>query len=218
MKFIMSYSGGKDSILALHRLVGQGHQPVGLLVMFHEEAGRSWFHGIDPPLLQAIAKALDLPLFLCGAAGDAYHLAMEECLIRAKSLGAEACAFGDIDIEAHRQWDEARCAATGLEALLPLWQRGREENAREAVALGYRCLIKCINRDVLPERFLGRELSVELLEEMKRLGIDLCGENGEYHTVVVDGPLFLHPVACECRETLRFGKFSAINLIANREE
>ncbi len=213
MKFVLSYSGGKDSVLALHKMVSDGHEPVALLVAFRQEAGRSWMHGIDPPLLNALAESLGLPMLICPAAGETYGEDMERSLGEAKAMGAEACVFGDIDVEDHRQWDEARCAAAGLEAVLPLWGRDREENAREAISLGFRCLIKCIQTDVLPESCLGQPLSLAMLDEMRRLGVDLCGENGEYHTVATDGPVFRYPVETENRGIVRLGHITAADLV-----
>lgn len=104
MKFVMSYSCGKDSTLALHKMVEQGHTPVALLVMFNQDQERSWFHGVDRPLLEQIAASLELPLLLCPSSGEEYHLAFEEGLRRAMEMGAEACVFGDIDIEDNAAW------------------------------------------------------------------------------------------------------------------
>lgn len=218
MNFVLSYSGGKDSALALHRMVSAGHRPMGLVVMMNRQAGRSWFHGVDPALLEQISAALDIPLLPCPADGGDYHTALEALLRQCARDGAEACVFGDIDIQDHLDWDRARCAAAGLEAVLPLWGRDRRENALEAVDLGYRCVVKCVDRAKLPERFLGRPLSRALLEEMEGFGVDLCGENGEYHTVVLDGPLFRRPVPYQCREVLRFGHISAIDIVYAGEE
>lgn len=114
MKFVLSFSGGKDSILALHKMIEAGHEAVGLLVMFREQADRSWVHGLDQQMLGAIAEALDIPLICCHADGETYAEDMEHCLMQARELGAEACVFGDIDIAEHRAWDEARCEAVGL--------------------------------------------------------------------------------------------------------
>ena len=89
MKFVMSYSCGKDSTLALHKMVEQGHTPVALLVMFNQDQERSWFHGVDRPLLEQIAASLELPLLLCPSSGEEYHLAFEEGLRRAMEMGAD---------------------------------------------------------------------------------------------------------------------------------
>ncbi len=116
MKFVMSYSCGKDSTLALHHMIGQGHEPIALLTMVNETVDRSFFHGADYKMLQAYSEALRIPLLLTSAKGENYHLAMEESLRKASEMGAEAACFGDIDIEANRQWAEERCNNTGLEA------------------------------------------------------------------------------------------------------
>lgn len=102
--------------------------------------------------------------------------------------------FGDIDTDGHREWDEARCAAAGLKAVLPLWSKDRLELVRRTLDLGYRCVIKCVRIGVLPEDWLGQVLCHAHVEQMLAMGLDACGENGEYHTVAVDGPLFHHPV------------------------
>ena len=214
MKFVISYSGGKDSVLSLHKMLEQGHEPVGLLVMFNEGQGRSWFHGLDPALLDEVSGALGIPLISCPSAGEDYHLAMERGLGQAKALGAEACAFGDIDIEGNRQWCVDRCNAVGLSCLHPLWQRGRMDNTRELLELGYKCLIKCVHNDLLPREYLGRTLDRGLIKEMEALGIDVCGENGEYHTLAVDGPAFHSPVRFVCGKVLDFGNISVIDIRA----
>lgn len=217
MQFVMSYSCGKDSTLALHKMVEAGHTPVALLVMFHEGQERSWFHGVDRPLLERIAAALELPLLLCPPTGEAYHLAFEEGLRRAMAMGAEACVFGDIDIEDNAAWCRARCEAAGLSACFPLWQRNRVENTREAVSLGYRCVVKCVRNGVLPQEYLGRVMDEEMIRDMDSRGIDVCGENGEYHTIVLDGPLFHRPVGYICREILDFGTISAVNIVSGED-
>ncbi len=200
-------------MLALHHMTAEGHIPVALLVAFRQEAGRSWIHGMEPQMLEAVSQSLGIPLWRCDVAGETYGEDMERHLCRAQTMGAEACVFGDIDIEDHRLWDEARCEAVGLKAILPLWGRNREENVLEAIDLGYRCLIKCVQNALVPEHFLGQALSRPLLEQMRPLGIDLCGENGEYHTLVVDGPLFRQPVEVENRGTVRLGHNTVADLV-----
>ena len=212
MKFILSYSAGKDSVMALHKMVAAGHEPAGLLVMVNRELQRSWFHGADLPLLREIARSLDIPLLLCESGGGDYHTAMEAALKQAKAQGVGACVFGDIDIEDHRTWCRERCDAAGLQCIHPLWQRNRTENTAEILALGYRCIIKCVRNADLPPSLLGRVWDAGLVEEMQRRGIDVCGENGEYHTIVLDGPLFHFPVPYACHEVLDFGSHSAINI------
>lgn len=159
MKFIMSYSCGKDSTLALHHMIAQGNEPVALLTMVNQDADRSFFHGADYPMLRAYSDALGIPFLPVPAAGENYHLAMERSLKEAAALGAEAACFGDIDIEGSRAWCEARCRNAGLKAVFPLWHRDRGENVRQLVALGYQCLIKSINNTLLPKSLLAGSLT-----------------------------------------------------------
>jgi len=212
MNFVMSYSCGKDSTLALHKMIEQGHKPVALLVMVNEKVDRSFFHGADYAMLEAYSKCLELPLLITPSEGEQYHLAMEESLRKAKAMGVEAACFGDIDIEGNRMWAEERCINAELEAVFPLWQRNREKNVYELVELGYQCLIKSINNTLLPKSILGKFIDDVSISMMKDCGIDICGENGEYHTLVVDGPVFKHPLPYQTGELLDFGDFSIVDV------
>lgn len=210
--FVMSYSGGKDSTLALHKMLALGGAPTALLVMFNSGDGRSFFHGADGALLERYSAALQIPLLRVPSCGEDYHLAMEEALRKAKKSGAEFACFGDIDIEGHRIWGEERCRNAGLSALYPLWHANREENAREVINLGYKCVIKSIDNTKLPKSMLGKILDEALLEEMAQCGMDVCGENGEYHTLVVDGPIFRSPIQYTAGKILDFGERSLIEI------
>lgn len=189
-KFLMSFSCGKDSTLALEKMMERGGTCMGLMVMVSDENQRSWFHGASEGLLRRYSKALELPLWCVLSRGEDYHLAMEKTLLKAKEMGCEQVCFGDIDIEGNRAWGEERCRNTGLEAVYPLWHSGREENVREILRRGYKCLIKSVNPRLLPEELVGQLLSEDVLKTMAARGVDLCGENGEYHTLVVDGSIF----------------------------
>lgn len=213
MKFAMSYSGGKDSALALYRMVSAGHTPVALLTTINTRQERSWFHGIQRELLQQVADSLEIPLLACECEPEAYTQALEDGLKKAKEMGAQACAFGDIDIEEHREWDEERCKNTGLEACFPLWQQNREQLTQEVVEAGFKAMIKIVQSDVLDESFLGQILSEPLVQKIKEAGADPCGENGEYHTFVFDGPVFSHPVAIKTGKILDFGSHKAIDIV-----
>lgn len=214
MKFVMSYSCGKDSTLALHHMIARGNEPMALLTMVNQDADRSFFHGADYPMLRAYSDALGIPLLPVPAAGENYHLAMERSLKEAAALGVEAACFGDIDIEGNRAWCEARCRNAGLKAVFPLWHRDRRENVRQLVALGYQCLIKSINNTLLPKSLLGRIIDEEVIAVMRDCGIDICGENGEYHTLVMDGPIFHNPLAYQTGGILNFGDYSVIEVTA----
>lgn len=212
MKFVMSYSCGKDSTLALYKMIQAGHTPVCLLVMVKQDEDRSYFHGASPDMLRRYEAALGLPMVLCPSDGADYHIALEAGLQKARAMGAEGAAFGDIDLEANRAWEEARCGHTGLIPFFPLWQRGREDNVEELIRLGFRCLIKSVNNTLLPEDLLGRYLDREAVGIMRDAGVDVCGENGEYHTLAVDGPVFKTPLAFTTGGILRFGDYSVVDV------
>ena len=212
MKFAVSYSCGKDSTFALHKMMEQGHEPVCLVVMVNEKAGRSYFHGADCQMLKRYEKALGLPMILCLTAGEDYHLAFEEGLRKARFLGAEAACFGDIDIEENRKWEEDRCEAVGLTPCFPLWQTGREENVRELLAKGYRCLIKSIKQRLLPRELLGTFMDENAIACMAQAGIDICGEKGEYHTLVTGGPVFQESLMFRTGEILDSGEYAVIEV------
>lgn len=212
MKFVMSYSCGKDSTLALHKMIEQGHEPIALIVMVNEAVERSYFHGADYNMLRQYSKALDIPMITCPSNGENYHTVFEEGLIKAKSMGAEVACFGDIDIEQNRQWEVDRCKIAGLIPCFPLWQRGREENVYELIELGYKCLIKNINMNILPKTILGKYMDDESVSIMKQANIDICGENGEYHTLVVDGPIFKKALNFYVGKIIELGDYATIEI------
>lgn len=189
-KFIMSFSGGKDSILALYRMIKKGDEPIALLTTVKKNQEKSWTHGLGKEFLHRISKSLDIPLLLVECDVNEYERKFEEALIKAKDMGATMCVFGDIDIELHKKWDVDRCKNAGIKAELPLWQQNREDLVYEFIDSGFTTIINKVNLKYMGIEFLGKELNREIIDDIKSTGSDACGENGEYHTFVVDGPLF----------------------------
>ncbi|AYE35266.1 Dph6-related ATP pyrophosphatase [Clostridium septicum] len=190
-KFIMSYSCGKDSTLALHRMIKSGNIPLGLLVTVDKKHSRSWFHGVPKKVLKEVSKSLNIPLLLVECEGEEYEYSFEKILKEAKNnLGADSCVFGDIDLEEHRTWCTDRCNKVSMEAIFPLWNEGREKLTYEFIESGYKAVIKNVKLEFLSTYFLGKVLNKDIVNEIKATGADVCGENGEYHTFVYDGPLF----------------------------
>ena len=212
MHFAASYSGGKDSALALYRMIRQGHTPVALITTINIDQERSWFHGIQKELLSAVSQSLDIPMIFSACKPADYVQVFEQSLRQAREMGAETCVFGDIDIEDHREWNEARCKESGLKPVLPLWQEARESVVQELLDKGFRAIIKTIN-DSLDTSFLGQDLSPSVIDKIKAAGADPCGENGEYHTFVYDGPTFAHPIPVEIGRMVDFGTHKAIDIV-----
>jgi len=211
MDFAAAYSGGKDSALALYRMIRQGHRPVALITAVQIDEGRSWFHGIQKELLLGVSRSLGIPIIFSRCTPDNYQQTFEQSLIKARELGAQCCAFGDIDIEGHKAWNEERCTHAGLKLALPLWMEDREALVSEMLSAGFKAMIKIINNS-LDQSLLGQDLTPALVEKIKAAGADPCGENGEYHTFVYDGPIFAHPVLFEKGRVVDLGTHKAIDI------
>lgn len=183
-----SWSGGKDSCLALHRAVQQGARPRFLITMFTEGGERSRSHGLDREIIQAQAKAMGIKLVVGEASWQNYESVFGLLLKQMQDNGAATGVFGDIDIEEHRAWVQNVCASQRVTAWHPLWQEQRITLLHEFINLGYRAKIVSA-RDELAD-LLGREFDAELVAELEARNVEPCGEQGEFHTVVTDGPLF----------------------------
>jgi uncharacterized protein (TIGR00290 family) len=195
-----SWSGGKDSCLALYRAMAAGAKPRFLLSMLREDGARSRSHGLEPVVLKAQAASLGIPLVTRAASWSEYESVFIAALQELKDAGVQAGVFGDIDLADHRLWEEKVCAAAGIEAYLPLWQTDRLALLGEFLVLGFEATIVAINGEKLDESYLGRVIDPDLVHEFADLGIDPSGEEGEYHTVVTNGPIFSKPVGLEAGE------------------
>jgi uncharacterized protein (TIGR00290 family) len=189
-----SWSGGKDSCLALWRTVRAGARLDCLLTMFTEDGERSRSHGLSRAVLEAQAAAIGVPLLSRSASWDDYETAMVDLLKEAASRGNATVVFGDIDIPRHRAWEENVCQQAGLNAVLPLWQQDRRAILDEWWTSGFEARIVVARDGVVERRYLGRVLDRATVAELVQTGVDACGENGEYHTVVTAGPLFREPI------------------------
>ncbi|MCL2855711.1 MAG: diphthine--ammonia ligase [Defluviitaleaceae bacterium] len=194
MKFAMSYSGGKESALALHKFTGQGNTPVALITTYNQDTDRSLFHGLSSNVLKRVSQSLSIPLILTNTTAENYNKDFEIALKRAKETGAVACVFGDIDIEGHREWATQRCDNVGIKAIFPLWDMPRQNVVYELVDSGFVASLTVVNTKFLDEKFLGKQLTKELAKKIVATGADICGENGEYHTFVSNSPMFAYPV------------------------
>lgn len=190
-------------MLALHRAREQGVEVAGLLCMFDETGERARSHGVTRALVEAQARSLRLPLVMPETSWNRYEDAFVAELRRLRrDEGVTHVVFGDIDLDAHRAWEERGCTAAGLRAMLPLWHARREHVVSELFALEYRARVVCVNARWLGEAFAGRLFDEAFVRELPA-GVDACGENGEFHTFVFDGPTFEHPVAHQVASVVR---------------
>jgi len=189
-KFVASFSGGKDSTLAIYRAIKSGMIPVEFIITYNTDRGRSWFHGIPEALLSTIEESVGVAIRLIKTTGEEYGENFEKALKASKERGAEVCVFGDIDLEGHLTWCKDRCEAVEIEAYFPLWQESRKSIVHEFIDSGFKAAITIVDTNRMPDSFLGETLSKVVAKDIEKCGADICGENGEYHTFVYGGPLF----------------------------
>ncbi len=193
-RFFCSWSGGKDAYLALARAAAAGGRLQALLCMLHEDGERSRGHGLPLWLLEGQAEALGIPLVARATTWDEYEATYVSAVLDLRAQGVTAGVFGDIDLQAHRDWVEGVCEVAGLSCHLPLWQEPRRRLVGELLASGVRATVVAVDDSRLDASFLGREVTWELVAELEAAGADACGEEGEFHTMVTQAPLFSNSV------------------------
>ena len=207
MYSISSWSGGKDSCFALFRSIQKGYTPKVLLNVLNEEGKISRSHGIPSNILLAQAAAMQLPLHLVSSSWDDYEKNFTDALISLREeYQLTHAIFGDIDLQAHRDWEEKVCATAKLEAVLPLWQEDRKQLVLQMLNAGIETIIVSCN-ETMGEDFIGQTLTAPLIEQLEKMGIDPCGENGEFHTLVLNCPLFTKPVAATVKAKQAHGHY-----------
>jgi uncharacterized protein (TIGR00290 family) len=197
-RVLLSWSSGKDSAWALHILRQDATiEVVGLLTTLNDEFQRVAMHGTRRSVLEAQAKATDLPLWVVPlpwpCANEVYEQRMAEACQRALNENVDAIAFGDLFLADVRAYRETQLKPTGLEPLFPLWDLPTPALAREMITGGLRCKLACIDARHLPASFAGRDFDSALLDEFPT-SVDPCGERGEFHTCVYGGPMFTAPL------------------------
>ena len=213
----VSWSGGKDSYLALHRSLSQ-FNIVAAITMFNDDGTRSRSHGLRPDVIAAQTHRLRLSHVRGCASWSTYEDAYRAVLRELRSLDITHVIFGDIMYESNRAFPERVCAAEGLTAVEPLWGESTEALYREFIATGATAHIVTVRGDRMGPDWLGRPLTIELLPAFSGLGVDPCGEHGEYHTVVVDAPLFSTPLNVTTGTTVAHDGCWAIDLLLDESE
>jgi len=202
MPVVMSWSGGKDSAMALHEVRRtQQCDIVALLTSVSEEYRRISHHGVREALLEDQADAIGIPLhkvYLPSGSShpctnETYEQIMADVMAGYKAQGVETVAFGDLFLEDLRAYRERNLAKANMRGIFPLWKRDTARLAREVIALGFKSYLSCVEGEVGPG-FVGKPYDQDLLAALPP-GIDPCGEYGEFHTFVYDGPIFRRPVA-----------------------
>ena len=224
MKVFVSWSGGKDCMLACYRVLQQPQTEVAFLLnMLTEDGTHSLSHNLPADLIQEQARkmvpipinrseaeigaipttlhqkkvkaGMEVSIMQRRASRKDYEKEFKAAISELKQQGVEAGVFGDIDLQVHRDWIERVCKEMEIKAIFPLWEDKREDLLEEFIAAGFKSRIVVTDAATLGEEWLGREIDREFMSTIKNLPhVDACGEKGEYHTFVYDGPVFREPV------------------------
>lgn len=197
-KVIFNWSGGKDSSLCLYRLLQDSHyELLCLLTSISQAYQRISMHGVRVDLLEAQVASISLPLVKIEipemATMEVYEKAMTSILTDLKAQGATASVFGDIFLEDLRQYREDKLAQMQLKGIFPLWKIPTVALLQDFLDLGFKTIITCVNEKYLDKSFAGRIIDADFLSDLPP-NVDPCGENGEFHTFVFDGPIFQQPI------------------------
>ncbi|GBD31170.1 MAG: ATPase [Gemmatimonadales bacterium] len=217
MIYALMSSGGKDSTLALDRARREGLDVRYLANIYEGSTGRVRFHGVRAELIARQAEALGLECVQLHTHPRPFEPVFLDLLQQLKARGCSGIVFGNIHLSDVRAWYEERVTAAGLRHVEPLWGEPAMELAYEVVERGYRAIVVSVDLKQPAAGFLGRELDADLLTEIAITdGLDPCGERGEYHTFVYDGPQFSQPVVVEPGATVEFEGHRFLDLVPPR--
>jgi uncharacterized protein (TIGR00290 family) len=213
----MSWSSGKDSALALHEVRSANEvEVVGLLTTVNSTAERVAMHGVRRVLLEAQSEALGLPLYLVDlpwpCPNGVYEKRMAAAVVQARTSGIEVVVFGDLYLEDVRRYRENSLQGSGIRPMFPLWQRPTPSVARDLLAIGVRAVVTCVDLSQAPRELAGRWYDEAFLADLPE-GVDPCGERGEFHTLVVDGPGLSRPIDVVLGETVERDGFVFTDVI-----
>lgn len=201
---LISWSGGKDSSLALYEIQkSRDYEVAALITTITSDYDRVSMHGLRTILLDEQASSLNIPLekiFISkNAPNDEYESRLKEALLKYKQLGIRDVVFGDLFLEEIKKYREDLLGKIGMECVFPIWKRDTVKLAKRFIELGFKAITVCVDSYVLGEEFAGREFNKQFLNDLPE-GIDPCGENGEFHTFVYDGPILKNPIDHELGE------------------
>lgn len=217
-KVLFSWSGGKDSSFALYQILkDSNYQIVAILTTVTLDYQRISMHGVREILLEKQSQSLNLPLekvyIKPQISNEEYEKQMMEMLLKYKNIGVDSVVFGDIFLEDIRKYRESQLAKLDMKAIFPLWGKTSKDIANLFIECGFKAIVVCIDSHLLDKRFIGRYYDKDFLEELPE-NVDPCGENGEFHTFVYDGPIFQNPISFKTGDiVLRENRFYYIDLL-----
>jgi uncharacterized protein (TIGR00290 family) len=215
---LLSWSGGKDSAMAAYQLLAsQKYEIAALVTTVTEEFDRISMHGVRRELLERQAESLGIPLQTMlipkDCSNEIYEARLRATLTQFQTQGVTKIAFGDLFLQDVKKYRDDRLAQMGMTGLYPIWMRDTDELVRTFIGLGFKALLACVDTEALDAAFAGREINHALLHDLPAAA-DPCGEHGEYHSFVYDGPIFRKPIACKAGETvMRTARFNYCDIV-----
>ena len=205
-KALFNWSSGKDSALALYKILQNPDFEIDcLLTSVNQQFQRISMHGVRVELLKAQAKSIGLPLKIMQIPEmptmEVYENVMTETLSELKEQGINYSVFGDIFLEDLRKYREDKLAEMGFEGVFPLWKIPTHDLIQEFISIGFKTIVVCVNERYLDKSFVGRIIDQDFINDLPE-NVDVCGENGEFHTFTFDGPIFSKPITFEIGETV----------------
>ena len=205
-KAIFNWSSGKDSALALYKILQDPEFEIScLLTSVNQQYQRVSMHGVRIELLEQQAKSIGLPLQIMQIPEmptmEVYENVMRNTLDKLKSQGVTHSVFGDIFLEDLRKYREDKLAEIGFEGVFPLWKTPTKDLIQEFIDLGFKTIVVCVNERNLDKSFVGRIIDQDFINDLPE-DVDVCGENGEFHTFTFDGPIFSKPIDFEIGEVV----------------
>ncbi|KDN53814.1 Dph6-related ATP pyrophosphatase [Flavobacterium seoulense] len=203
-KALFNWSSGKDSALALYKILQNPDFSIEyLLTSVNQQFQRISMHGVRVELLEQQAKSIGIPLEIMQIPEmptmEVYENVMQERLEKLKKEGITHSVFGDIFLEDLRQYREDKLVTMGLEGVFPIWKVPTKDLIQEFISLGFKTIVVCVNERFLDKSFVGRIIDQQFIDDLPD-AVDVCGENGEFHTFTFDGPIFKKPIDFEIGE------------------
>ena len=197
-KYAASWSGGKDSCFAYWKATSQGLKVSHLLNFINQDSTKAMSHGLDGKLIALQAQAMGLPILQQKVTWETYEAGFKDALEKLKLEGITGLVTGDIYLQEHKDWIDKVCGESAVRAVLPLWEMDTTQLLTDFIEAGFKAIIVSVKAQLLGKEWLGRQVDSKLASELSQLpgqlNIDVCGEGGEFHTFVYDGPAFKKPI------------------------
>lgn len=215
MRVVSLWSGGKDSCFACYKAIVEGHQVVSLFNFIEKDGKTSLSHGLSPEIIEKQARSIGIPLMQKAMPKATYREDFKKLVLEWKEKeNIRGVVFGDIYLQEHKDWIDKVCAESNIEAIFPIWMIDTKELAEKIIDSGFKAIVVSVRADIeASEKWLGSIIDKVFIQGLAP-GIDPCGENGEFHTFVYDGPLFKRPVTFNLGKKILKEKCWFLELVA----